>query len=88
MKCSRENVILREIFHVVSCFPLHFMLYRGNLDDFSDSVRILWACLSCTFIERSIMIVDYYDPFDENLIILRMMTSALPQPEDIIPIHS
>ena len=31
-------MILRGIFHVVSCFPLHFMLYRGNLDYFSDSV--------------------------------------------------
>ena len=37
MKCSGENVILRGIFHVVSCFPLHFMLYSGNLDYFSDS---------------------------------------------------
>ena len=36
MKCSRENVILRGIVHVVSCFPLHFMLYRGNLDYFSE----------------------------------------------------
>ena len=26
MKCSGENVILRGIVHVVSCFPLHFML--------------------------------------------------------------
>ena len=26
MKCSGENVILRGIFHVVSCFLLHFML--------------------------------------------------------------
>ena len=25
MKCSGENVIQRGIFHVVSCFPLHFM---------------------------------------------------------------
>ena len=40
MKCSGENVILRGIFHVVSCFPLHFMLYRGNFDYFSDSVAI------------------------------------------------
>ena len=39
MKCSEEKVILRGIFHVVSCFPLHFMLYRGNLDYFSDSVH-------------------------------------------------
>ena len=38
MKCSGDNVILRGIVHVVSCFPLHFMLYRGNLDYFSDSV--------------------------------------------------
>ena len=33
-------MILRGIFHVVSCFSLHFMLYRGNLDYFSDSVDI------------------------------------------------
>ena len=38
MKCSGDNLILRGIVHVVSCFPLHFMLYRGNLDYFSDSV--------------------------------------------------
>ena len=37
MKCSGENEILRGIFHVVSGFPLHFMLYRGNLDYFLDS---------------------------------------------------
>ena len=41
MKCSVENVILRGIFHVVSRFPLKFMLYRGNLDYSSDSVD-LW----------------------------------------------
>ena len=38
MKCRGENVILRGIFHAVSRFPLHFMLYRGNLDYFLDSV--------------------------------------------------
>ena len=38
MKCSGENVILRGIFHVVTGFPLHFMLYRGNLDCFSSRV--------------------------------------------------
>ena len=38
MNCSLENVLLCGIFHVVSCFPLHFMLYRENLDYFSDSV--------------------------------------------------
>ena len=38
MKCSEENVILRGIFYVASCFPLHFKLYRENLDYFSDSV--------------------------------------------------
>ena len=36
MKCNGENKILRGTFHVVSCFPLHFMLYRGNLDYFLD----------------------------------------------------
>ena len=36
MKCSKENVILRGIFHVASCFPLHFMLYRGYFYYFLD----------------------------------------------------
>ena len=41
MKCSGENVILRGIFHIhiISRFPLHFMLYRGNFDYFLDSVE-------------------------------------------------
>ena len=38
MKCNGVNVILRGIVHVVSCFTLHFMLYRGNFNYFSDSV--------------------------------------------------
>ena len=38
MKCSGENVILRGIFHVISCFPLHFMLYHGNFACFSSRV--------------------------------------------------
>ena len=46
MKFSGVNVILRGIFHVVSCFPLHFMLYHGNLDYFSDSVQY------CTVVRR------------------------------------
>ena len=37
MKCSRGNVILRGIFHVVSCFQLHVRLYCGNLDYFLDN---------------------------------------------------
>ena len=38
-------MILRGIFHGVSCFPLHFMLYRGNLNYFSDSEgdKIKWG---------------------------------------------
>ena len=39
MKCSGENLILRGIFHVVSGFPLHFMLYLGNFDYFSNSAE-------------------------------------------------
>ena len=38
-KCSEENVKLRGRVHVVSCFPRHFMLYRGNFDCFSDRER-------------------------------------------------
>ena len=40
MKCSGENVVQRGIFHVVLCFLLHFMLYRGNLHYFSDRVEL------------------------------------------------
>ena len=39
MKFSGGNVILPVIFHAVSCFPLHFMLYRGHFDCFSNRVR-------------------------------------------------
>ena len=39
MKCSGENVLLRGIFHIVSRFPLHFMLYRGHLDYFLNSAE-------------------------------------------------
>ena len=38
IKRSGGNVILRGIFHVVFRFPLHFVIYRGNLDYFLDSV--------------------------------------------------
>ena len=31
--------IVRGIFHVVSCFLLHFMLYRGNLEYFLGQCR-------------------------------------------------
>ena len=41
MKCSGVNMILNGIFDVVSCFPLHIMLYRGNLDYFLDSVKYI-----------------------------------------------
>ena len=48
MYCSGENVILREIFHVVSCFPLHFMLYKGNLDYFLTVQIVQQACIQCS----------------------------------------
>ena len=44
MKCSGEDVILRGIFYVVFRFPLHFMLYRGNLDYLLDSAYIMYLC--------------------------------------------
>ena len=49
MKCSVENIIQRGIFPVVSCFPLHFMLYRGNLVYFSDSVCTLNKFTGATY---------------------------------------
>ena len=39
IKCGGKNMILCGQVHLVSCFPLHFMLYRGNFDYFSDSVQ-------------------------------------------------
>ena len=39
MKCIGENVIIRGIVHVVSRFPLHFMLCCGYLDFFSNRVK-------------------------------------------------
>ena len=38
-------MILRGKFHVVSGFPLHFILYRGNLDCFSNSVYTVYILL-------------------------------------------
>ena len=39
MKCSKKNVKLRGIFHVVSCFPLYFLLYHGNLNNFLGGLK-------------------------------------------------
>ena len=52
IKCRGENVILHGIFNVVSGFPLHFMLYRGNLDCFSNSV-------GCSVIPQQVSLTDY-----------------------------
>ena len=41
MTYSGAKVILRGLVHVVSCFPLHFILYHRNLNCFSNS-----ACLT------------------------------------------
>ena len=55
MKCSRENMILCGIFHAVSRFPLHYMLYRGNLDYFLDSgprgnpCMLVQTCCCCNY---------------------------------------
>ena len=38
MKCSGGNVILHVQLYIVSSFSLHFLLYRGNLDCYSNSV--------------------------------------------------
>ena len=45
MKCSGGNEILRGIIRAASRFPLHFMLYLGNLDYILDSA---WS-FSMTF---------------------------------------
>ena len=38
-KCRGENEILRGIFHIVSRFPLYFVLYIGNLNYFLDNMH-------------------------------------------------
>ena len=43
MKYAGENAIVRGIFHVVSRYPKHFLLYRWNLDYFLESVELLHA---------------------------------------------
>ena len=58
MKCSGENLILRGKVHVISDFPLHvyFMLYRGNVDCFSNSLSCklssLQACNDNSFAKK------------------------------------
>ena len=59
MKFSGENVILRGIVHVVSCFPLHFMLYRGNLDYFSDSVQYGFVSRYIQLICSKTLVLDF-----------------------------
>ena len=54
MKCCEENVILPGICHVVSHFPLLFMLYRGNLDCFSNSAPLTIPSLSLTSSSTSV----------------------------------
>ena len=47
MKGWVENVILHGIFHEVSCFPLHFMLYRGNWITFRTVYPSLCFSIHC-----------------------------------------
>ena len=48
MKCSGGNEILS---HSVSRVPLHFMIYRGNLEFFLDSAYSKVAVLNLTLLE-------------------------------------
>ena len=73
MKCSGENFILRGIFHVVSCFPLHFMLYRENLDYFSASV---WW--------KIIVLYNIYGRRYITIWITTISGKILPIPKDIL----
>ena len=66
MKCSRETVILRGIFHVVSRFPLHFMLNHENLDYFSNSVDGLCVASLCSLASLSRLILRRIGPEISN----------------------
>ena len=70
MKCSRENVILRGIFYLVSCFPLHFMLYHGNLEYFSDSVGSSFHGLFCVSVSERIEVVCRQEQYSIPIVVL------------------
>ena len=59
----------RRICHVVSRFPLHFMLYRGNLDYLLNSVQGITFCI-CSARDR----LGFYE---EILIIFGTMWGGL-----------
>ena len=54
----------------VSCFPLHFMLYRGNLDYFLDSVVFKRNSNHCylTIVEIIIIITPWAERFLLSLV--------------------
>ena len=70
MKCSRENVILRGIFYLVSCFPLHFMLYHGNLEYFSDSEGSSFHGLFCVSVSERIEVVCRQEQYSIPIVVL------------------
>ena len=73
MKCSGENVILSGIFYVVSGFPLHFMLYPGNLDCFSNSARSKAGraiSKKMVTIEQKIVLATYQSKYVEGPAVL------------------
>ena len=64
MKCSGNNVILRGIVHVVSCFPLYFMLYCGNLEKvpvlFGQCIPVPLHILESVFMRRIRLFLEYF----------------------------
>ena len=69
MKCSGgkpSTRILRGIFQVVSGFPLHFMLHRGHLDCFSNSVHYTYQNTAPLLVLNHTVIVQLIRNFVVN----------------------
>ena len=79
MKCSRDNVILRGIFHVpvVSCFPRHLLNYRRNFD--YSTLRTVYTLATvpmvCPVLVVSNQFTPHVPPLEKELT-NRIVTSA------------
>ena len=71
MKSSGENLILRGIFHVQYCSfrfssTVHFMLYRGNLECFSNSGEYELTHRLREFVTKTsalgVLVIESYGP--------------------------
>ena len=95
MKCCGENVILRGIFHVLSCFPLLFMLqhiaeiwiafrtvWKGGLKQYSSYLYSINSLQGVYEYQCSILVFRNYNGL---LKILILMLSPAADSTDPLP---